>query len=311
MAEVFPVASGFPEYSGITIPEVWAGEILVKFYASTILSEISNTTYEGSIKGQGDTVHIRTTPNITINDHRMGQKLQYETPTPSIVDLLIDKGKSWSFISDDIVKGQSDYNYVSDWTTAAAKDLAVSIETAIFADIYASAHADNKGTAAGAIEGNINLGATGLPIALDKTNILDYIVDMGQVLTEQNVPDDDNRFLILPAWACGLVSKSDLKDSSLSGDDKSLLRKGSGYTGDIAGFKLFKSNLLARTITTNNPTNIIFGHKTALTFAAQLTKTEGPMRDKDFFGDFYRGLKVYGYEVIKPEALGHFYAYKG
>jgi hypothetical protein len=241
----------------------------------------------------------------------MGQKVVYETPTPTIVDLTIDKGKSWSFISDDIVKHQSDYNYVSDWTTAAAKDLAVAIETAVFADIYASAHAKNKGTAAGAIEGNINLGTTGSPIALDKTNIIDYIVDMGQVLTEQNVPEDDNRYILLPAWACGLIQKSDLKDSSLSGDDKSLLRKGSGYTGDISGFKIFKSNLLTRTITTNNPTNIIFGHKTALTFAAQLTRSEGPMRDKDFFGDFYRGLKVYGYEAIKTEALGHFYAYKG
>ena len=36
---------------------------------STVLAAISNTAYEGEIKNQGDTVHIRTKPTITINDY--------------------------------------------------------------------------------------------------------------------------------------------------------------------------------------------------------------------------------------------------
>lgn len=308
MAEVFPVASNFPEYSGVMIPEVWASKILVKFYDATFLSEISNTDYEGEIKKQGDTVHIRTTPNITIRDHKIGQKLVYETPKPSLVDLLIDKGKSWSFISDDIAKAQADYAYVEDWTGDAAEQLKIAIETGVLSDVYADAHAKNKGLTAGVKSGAFNLGAAGAPIALDKTNILDYIVDCGTVLDEQNVPES-NRWLVLPPWACGLIKKSDLKDASLSGDGQSTLRN--GRVGMIDRFTIYMSNLLYVTVTTNNPTNIIFGHKTALTFATQLTNSEGPMRDKDYFGDFYRGLQVYGYEVVKKEAMGHLYAYKG
>jgi hypothetical protein len=48
----------------------------------------------------------------------------------------------------------------------------------------------------------------------------------------------------------------------------------------------------------------------ALTFAAQLVKTEVIKNQKDF-GDLMRGLNVYGYETIKTEAMGHFYATKG
>lgn len=56
---------------------------------------------------------------------------------------------------------------------------------------------------------------------------------------------------------------------------------------------------------------MVFGHSSALTFASQLVKNEGPMRSEFTFGDKYRGLQVYGYKVVKPEAMGHFYGMKG
>ena len=44
------------------------------------------------------------------------------------------------------------------------------------------------------------------------------------------------------------------------------------------------------------------GHKSAITFASQITKVESLQNPNDF-GTLVRGLNVYGYEVIKPEAL--------
>jgi hypothetical protein len=41
----------------------------------------------------GDKVHIRTTPDITINDYAMGQNLKYQRPESPSVELNIDKGK--------------------------------------------------------------------------------------------------------------------------------------------------------------------------------------------------------------------------
>jgi len=41
------VAAGTPQYSGNFIPEIWSGNMLIKFYATTVLAAISNTEYEG------------------------------------------------------------------------------------------------------------------------------------------------------------------------------------------------------------------------------------------------------------------------
>lgn len=305
----YPTAAGTPSYSGTMIPEVWSGKLLVKFYTATVFAEIANTDYEGEIKDQGDTVHIRTTPSIAIRDHKKGQKLEYEQPEPNTVDLLIDKGKSWAFVSDDVTKHQSDYEYVDDWTTDASEQLKITIDRQIFGDIYADAHTSNQGASAGKKSSSVNLGATGAPIALTKNNIVDFIVYMGQVLDEQDVPEQ-NRWLILPPWATSRIKLSDLKDASLSGDGESTLRN--GRTGKIDRFTIYQSNNLSTVVDgSTTVTNMIFGQKSALTFASQLLKNEGPMRDKDYFGDFYRGLQVYGYKVIKPEAIGHFYGYPG
>ncbi len=39
----YSVASGFPQQSGIMIPEIWSSKLLVKFYDATVLAAISNT----------------------------------------------------------------------------------------------------------------------------------------------------------------------------------------------------------------------------------------------------------------------------
>jgi len=101
-----------------------------------------------------------------------------------------------------------------------------------------------------------------------------------------------------------------LQDASLAGDGTSILRN--GRIGSIDRFTIYMSNNLSKSTDGGaQVTNMIFGHMSGLTFASQLTKNEGPMRSEFTFGDKYRGLQVYGYKVVKKEAMGHFYAKKG
>ena len=305
---VYPLAAGLTSHSGTLTPEIWTGKTLVKFYKKTVFGEICNTDYEGEIKTQGDTVHIRNIPDITISDHAIDQELNYERPKTTVTDLLIDKGKSYSFSVNKIEEVQSDLNYVEKWTTDAGEQLAISIDTAILADVYSDADSSNAGASAGAVSGAFDLGATGAPESVDKTNILDYIVDMGSCLTEQNVPDS-GRWIVLPAVFCGMIKKGDLKDASLSGDSESIMRN--GRLGRIDDFMIYKSNSIATTADTlGTAHNIIFGHPTAITFASQLVDHE-TLKNPKTFGDLVRGLQVYGYKVVKPQALGHFYAIVG
>lgn len=305
---MLPVAAGHTQLSGVTIPNaLWSGKLLVKFYEATVLAAISNTEYEGEISSFGDKVIIRSTPTITIRDYSKGQNLQTQRPEPSTTELLIDKAKYWQFIVEDVDKFQSDYDYVNDWARDASEQLKIAIDTDVLGTVYADVHASNTGATAGAVSGIYDMGTSGSPVAVDKTNVVDYIADMGSVLDEQNVPESD-RFLVIPVWMANLIKKSDLKDASLSGDGTSMLRN--GRLGMLDRFTLYQSNLLARTTDgANTVTNMIFGHKSALTFASQLTESES-LRAESTFGQLFRGLQVYGYKVVKGEALGKFYAYK-
>jgi hypothetical protein len=304
MSAVYPVASGTPSFSGTYTPEIWTGKTLVKFYKTVVLGEIANTDYQGEISKQGDTVHIRTIPDISISDHYINDEIDYETPEPDKVTLYIDKGKRWAIAVDDIQLLQSDIAYVSKWTDDAGQQLGIAIDAAILADIYSDADSDNAGTSAGADSENIDLGASSDAMYLTKENITDWIVDIGTVLDEQDAPDTD-RFLVLPPWCCGMIKKSDLKDASLTGDGTSVMRN--GIIGMIDTFMIHKSrNIYA----SGGEYNVIAGHKSGTTFASQLVKNES-LKNPKSFGDLIRGLQVYGYEVVKPQALVHSVVAKG
>ena len=303
----YPVAPGKVDIGSAAmkyIPVLYAGKLLVKYYDASVLSVVTNTDYEGQIKDQGDTVIIRARPTMTIRDYVKGQTLVNEQPEAVAQTLLIDKGKYWSFITDDLDKVQTDIkNFIEEWTDDASEQLRIAIDTVVLQSIYADSAAANQGITAGRISGDIDLGVAGTPFAMDKTNILDKLVDMGTVLDEQNVPET-GRWVIFPAWACGMIKKSDLKDASLSGDATSITRN--GILGTIDRFTLYKSNLLAGSTVGQY---IIFGHDDATTFATQLTQNK-VVDNPNGFGMMHRGLQVFGYKVVKPEAMGTLFASK-
>lgn len=295
------IAPGAVQYSGNYVPNVvWSGKFLVKFYASTVFGDIANTDYEGEISKMGDSLKIRTTPTITISDYDKFQDLDEEIPSSDPITLDIDRAKYFNFVCDDIDKFQSDLDYIEDFSRDASEQMKISTDRTILGNVYTSADDDNQGSTGGLLSNNINLGVSGTPVQWTKVNVLENIVDMGTVLDEQNVPEE-GRYLVLPAWACGLIKKSDLKDASLSGDGMSIMRN--GRLGMIDRFTIYKSNLLATATDSGaTVTNIIAGQKNAISFAAQFTKME-TLRSTKTFGDIVRGLMVYGFKVLKPEAL--------
>lgn len=307
----YPIAAGSvvsPAYSGTFIPTIWSSKLIEKFYATTVLAAISNTDYEGEIKGQGDLVKIRTVPTLTINDYTAGQTLTNQRPTSSVVELLIDKGKYWSAIADDVMAVQSDIDMMNKWSTDASEQMKIAVDRDVLGTIIPSFSAYNRGATAGKLSANINLGVTGTPLALTKVNIIDTLVDLNEVLSQQNIPEQ-GRFFVLPFWANSLLKKSDIKDASMSGDGVSVMRN--GRVGMIDGTTIYVSNNMAHvTDGANSCSNIIAGHTNGLTFASQLVKTE-TLRAESTFGDIMRGLQVYGYKVIDPTCLASAYVYKG
>ena len=295
-------AVGYENYStnnGNYIPEIFSGKLVRKFYDHTVFAAISNTDYEGEIKSMGDTVHIRTRPDIVISDYEIGGGLgTAQRPTSPGVDLLIDKAKFYNTGINNIDALQSDIKLMDEWADDAAEQMKIEIDKDLLGNIYTDAAGTNSGATAGRISGDINLGEAGTPLSVDKNNILDTIVDYGVVLDETNTPET-GRFLVMPAWMCALIKKSDLKDASLAGDGTSIMRN--GRVGMVDRFEIFMSNNVAKV---GAEYQIIAGHKEGITFAAQMT--ESRIVDDPFeFQKLLQGLNVYGYEVINPNLLLH------
>jgi hypothetical protein len=278
--------------------------MVAALYAHTCLSEISNTDYEGEIKEKGDTVKIRVTPHITIRDYDASIDLESDEPARNMVELLINKGKYFNFPANYVDVKQSDIDYVDRFAESGGKDMKVAIEKDVFAAIYADAASANAGATAGAVSGDINLGITDTPVTVSKDNIIDEILKMELVLDEQNVPQE-GRWLILPSWAHTAAMASDLKNASITGDEKSALRV--GKIGNFANFDIYKTNnLYVETNTsTDKVTNIVAGHRDALTFATQLVVDGEKIKAEKRFLDYYRSLNVFGFKVVKGESLVH------
>lgn len=312
--------SGVDGYASKFIPAIWSGKLQQKFYASTCLTEIANSDWAGEIKDQGDKVEIRTIPDITINDYQKGMTLSAQVPSAGLIELLIDKGKYFNFVIDDVDEVQSDLRLMDMFSNDAAQKMKIGIEALVFDGVVAklasastqtgSASSQNMGNSAGAKSGNIALGTAGTPVIVTKANVLDVIVDTAQVLDEQNT-GETGRFMVIPPWMAAMIKKSDLKDASLSGDGQSVLRN--GRLGEIDRYTLYVNNNLKVTGTDGSYSNVVhmlFGTRDAICFASQFTKME-TLRSTTTFGNIIRGVQVFGYEVTKPDALGRLYAVKG
>jgi len=311
---IYPTGSAQPSpaYAGTFIPEIWSGKLIEKFYASTVLAAISNTDYEGEIRNQGDKVHIRTKPTITIRPYLVGGNLAVDRPASNIVDLNIDQGQYFNTILDDVMEIQSDINLMGIWSDDASQQMKITIDTAVLLSLLNSMVAQNMGATAGAISGNVNLGVTGTPLQCVATGptapqvtILQVILRLGQVLDEQNIPEQ-GRWVVMPTWAATMIKESELRQAYLSGDQTSILRN--GRLGMIDRFTLYISNLLPKGPITGPPALaagewvVYAGHAHGLTFASQVSKVE-TLRSEFTFGTLLRGLQVYGSKVIDGKAL--------
>ena len=305
-------ASGVTSYSGVLIPELWHGKWNVKFYDATLLSAVTNTDYQGQIKNQGDKVIIRNLPDIEIGDYVVGQSLPpAQRPIASTIELLIDKAKYFRFAVDDIDAVQTDMELMNSWMDDATQQAKIVIDTDVLGGIVGDVAAANQGSAAGVNSGLFGLGTATTAIGITTANAVDYLLALGTVLDEQNIPET-GRFIVLPPWFINRLKRSELKQAYLTGDSVTPLRN--GKVGMIDRFEVYSSNLLstgteASGVGSNHVyTNIIAGHKVATTFASQMTKMES-IRAESSFAQQVRGLQVYGYKVVKPEALALLRAY--
>ena len=298
------------------IPTLWSSKINKRFYATTVFSEIANNDYAGEITGLGDKVIIMNSPTITIADYKIGDTISYERPAIPVTEMNIDRAKSFAYGVNDVEKYQTKADYMAEFADAAAMQLKVAIDSDVLTSVYNEPWSYNKGMTAGYKSGQIDLGAAsgtngidGLKIVAGSTstdtgvksvNAFDFITRLSAVLDEANIPEE-GRWLLVPPLFRTKLAQTTQATALIQGGDESMYRN--GKFGMIDRWTLYSTNQLkTATVGTGHLTYVLAGHKSALCFASQISKVED-MRNPYDFGSMIRGLSVYGFKVVKPEAM--------
>ena len=266
------------------VPEIWSKRLNAIFYAQTYLMQICNSDWQGDISSNGSVVKIRQTPEVEITEHTVGAPITYQDMTDDFIELLINRSLKWAIQRESIDKAQQDIDIFVSATDNAARNMKIKMEKIILSAIYGDA-------------GNVMTS-----VALDKTNVYDWIVDQGVLMDENNLPEQD-RWLILPPKAAGLIAKSDLKNNYMTGDTNSVMRKNvtNENIGMIQGIHIYSSNNVSKTGATYN---CISGQKSAVTFASQFTDVTKLVLESQF-GEAVRGQNLFGFKTVKPSALNY------
>lgn len=283
-------------------PELWSKILLGALQKKLVFAGpmVVNRDYEGEISGPGDTVHITSLSDPTISNYTPNSTLNYQVLTDAGQTLQIDQAKSWSVQIDDVDRRQA-MGDMQTWTEGRAAYRIADIADQFIASQYTGLAAANA------------LGSSASPLTPGLYNpstapadfYVKVVLPLKVLLGQQNVPDDGNRYLIVPPWARGLIEQTQafIAFPGAGGDAGQVMQ--AGFFGKIGGFNLMESNNAVQTVAGGPGTGvwaIQAGHRDAITYAEQIVQTEA-LRAQATFADLVRGLHVYGAKVIRPEAL--------
>lgn len=268
------------------IPTVWSALILQTLAKSLVFGQpqIVNRDYEGEIKEKGNSVKINAIGDVTIKDYNRNEDIEDPEDLNDAGQMLnITEEKYFNFAVDDVDKAQANTNVMTEAMDRAGFGLRD------VADQFIAAHHVQVPTA------NL-LGSDSVPIVPTAANAYDYLVDLGVLLDEANVPAD-GRFVTVPAWFHGLLLKDDRFVGAGTTMTDAVLRN--GMVGQAAGMSVLKTNNTPNASGTKY--KVIAGHRIACSYAEQIVKVEAYRKEKGF-SDGIKGLHVYGAKLIRPYA---------
>lgn len=275
------------------IPEVWSARLLEHLDKVHVYANLMNRDYEGEIRAYGDTVHINQVGDITISDYTGSDIAAPQELDSTMLDLVIDKAKYFNFQIKDVDNAQSNPKLVD----AAMQRASYGMNDVI--DQYLATLLLEGVPAANVLYGDSDA------VTPTSANAYDYLVDLGVVLNEANVPMM-GRWVVVPPWYHGLLLKDPRFVGNGTGYNQAILQ--GGLVGEAAGFQIHLSNNVPNT--TGAKYKVLAGTNAAGAFAEQLVELEAYRLEKNF-SDAVKGLHVYGAKVVQPKALAVMTCNKG
>lgn len=303
--------SGIAQQSDVLFKTVLVNKMIEKWYAQSIIANISSTAYQADILAAGDSIHIPLGGEETVNTYAKGMTINYEDITSSNIVMVIDKAIYSASARDKIDISMDKTSLMNALATRRTAKFANRVDSDALGYMYTAVDAANQGLTAGKRSASVNLGAAGAPVQITRNNIIEYLVRINQVLAEQDMPAGYEKFVVMTEWMESELRLSPtLNAANVSGLDQAASI--SGQIAKLGSLTLYRSNLVPSVVdaAASNKVcyHIIAGWKESTAFAGQVID-EGTMIDlQNKFAIGQRQLYIYGFKVVKPEGLVHLYA---
>lgn len=281
-------------------PTLWSRNLIVNVDKSLVFKNVVNTDYQGEITGYGNVVKINEIGDVDVNDYTEGTDISIQTLTDAQKELVIDQKKYFAFSIDEVLKAQSNVTIMEKAMMKAGFNVADTIDQFIAA----------KYTEAGVTTANMGTSGTSLTIYSvgdGYDQMIGVLTNAHRYLDESNAPTQ-GRWMVVPPWFHQYLKFAQIVDNAeggMKGGDTSSF--GNGFIGSAMGFNMFASNNVSNDGTQYR---IMFGTPDAISYAGQVTKIESGRIEKQF-GDYVKGLYVYGAKVVRPDHLGVAYLAAG
>lgn len=213
------------------------------------------------VKGRGDTVHIPKVSNLVANDKVANSDVTLQSPTEGERTIAIDQWKETSFLIEDIVKVQANYDLMAEYTHKAGFAIAQAIDTDLLG-LYSTFTNPAVGTYGASITDPVLISAL-------------------QALDEANAPLEDRAMVFKPSQKAVIMGLDKFVKADFLGQyqNPTPVKRGPNTRylwGQIYGTPVYYTTQVKSTALTPVQTHNICFHKEALALALQLApRTQG------------------------------------
>lgn len=270
-------------------PEQWPLAFIARFYASSIIGYMTNLDYEDVAIGPGTTIHLRQQPQVTVLPSTGNSDCRWSPIVVEQTTLTIDYAFDCAYQILNTERSKIDVDVEGGMQRDMLEMLRLAIETVVLGSIYASAYYQVNATA----------WETG-------TNCVSYIAKAAAYLSTglaggRDVVPNQNRYLAIhPLMKPAMITQTAFYALN-QGTPKSALYE--GYVGQVGGFEVLESPLIAGSGITGTPYHAIAGHPQGVTLATKFTSVEANIVLPNVFGTGTRCQNFAGFAVTKTNFL--------
>jgi hypothetical protein len=266
-------------------PEVWSPEVLRATENALVMANLVKR-FDSLVTGKGDTINIPNLSNLSASDKSASTQVTLQSPTETNTQILINKHKESSFLIEDLIKVQSNYELMAEYTSKAGESIARQIDTDLL-----GLYTDFTNTDVGSYGSDITDAA---------------IVAAGEALDLANAPIEDRAFVIYPTQKSALLRLDKFVKADWVGQyqNPTVVKTGvpSRYLwGDIYGVPTYYTKQVPLTAATPQQIHNLFFHKEALALALQLS----PRTQSQYIIEYLANLTVvdtiYGIKTIRTD----------